>query len=388
MVSTTNGGVWVEPIPVSKPALGPEEEAQVVEALRSRWVGQGPKVAEFEQQLAQVLGVEHVVAVSSGTAALHLALLTLGIGSGHAVLVPDFTFPASANAVKQCGAEPLLLDIDLDTLNLSLDELTQFLEQQTKTASGALIDRRSGQVIKAIMAVHLFGLPLAMQPLMQLADRYKLAIVEDAACALGARDDSGLCGTVADVGCFSFHPRKVITTGEGGLLVTHRSEVAECARSLRNHGMTQTRDGVVFAHAGFNYRMSDVSAAVGLAQVSKLQSIVGRHNEIARWYDTELESCNAVRLPKRVEGRIYQAYVVLVEHADIRNRVIRQLKDAGIESVSGTYAVSAQPAYGDKPVCPNALYAQQRSLALPLHTELERRMVARIARELRSALAV
>jgi len=388
MVSTTAGGDRVAPIPVSKPALGPEEEAQVVEVLRSRWVGQGPKVAEFERQLAQVLGVEHAVAVSSGTAALHVALLTLGIGPGDAVLVPDFTFPASANAVRHCGAEPILLDIDLDTLNLSLDGLARFLEQQTKTASGDLIDRPSGRIIKAIMAVHLFGLPLAMQLLMQLAGRYGLAIVEDAACALGARDHSGLCGTVAEVGCFSFHPRKLITTGEGGLLVTGRSEIAERARSLRNHGMSRTGDGVAFAHAGFNYRMSDVSAAVGLAQVSKLQAIVGCHDEIAFWYDAELETCAALRLPKRVEGRIYQAYVVLVEHADIRDRVIRRLRDAGIESVPGTYAVSAQPAYGNTPVCPNALYAQQRGLALPLHTELERRTVARIAAELRHALAV
>ena len=377
----------VDSIPVSRPSLGREEEVQVLDVLRSGWVGQGPKVAEFERKIAGLLGVEHAVAVNSGTAALHLALLGLGVGPGDEVIVPDFTFPAAANVVRHCGAEPILLDIELDTLNLSLDQLTGFLEEHTDPKSDGLRDTRNGRTIKAVMAVHLFGLPMAMQPILQLAERYGLAIVEDAACAFGARDATGYCGTMGNVGCFSFHPRKVITTGEGGVLVTRRVEVADHARSLRNHGMMRDGPSAVFTHIGYDFRMSDVDAAIGVAQLDKLQTILKRSDEIAGWYDTELSSIHHLHLPRRTEGRIYQAYVVLLERPQDRNQVLARLQRAGIECVPGTYAVSAQPAYEGTPSYPNSLYAQQQTVALPLHTALERPTVVRICTEFKRAIA-
>lgn len=385
MVSAAASSGRGDLIQVSRPVIGPEEETSVLDVLRSGWVGQGPKVVEFERELAALLEVEHAVAVSSGTAALHLALLALGVGPGDAVIVPDFTFPASANVVRHCGAEPILLDIDSDSLNLSVNELELFLERDTEIVAGRTLDRRTGRAVKAIMAVHLFGLPLAMEPVVRLAGRYGLAIVEDAACALGARDSLGLCGTIGDVGCFSFHPRKVITTGEGGLLVTRSAGLAATARSLRNQGMCQAEGGVAFSHAGYNFRMSDVNAAIGMAQLGKLDTISERHREIARWYDAELASVEGLRLPARADGRIFQAYVVVVERVS-RDAVITSLRAAGVESVRGTYAVSAQPAYEGFSRSVNAMHAQECSLALPLHTGLDRSDVVRVCAALKAAL--
>ncbi len=372
-------------VQVSRPAIGPEEEAEVLQVLRSGWVGQGPVVARFEQELAALLGIEHAIAVSSATTGLQLALLALGVGEGDAVIVPDFTFPASANAVRHCGAEPILLDVDLETLNLDLNGLVVFLERHAERRGDALIDSRTGRTIKAIMAVHLFGLPLPMAQLGLIAGQYGLPVVEDAACALGARDNGVWCGTTGDVGCYSFHPRKVITTGEGGLLVTRNADVAAAARTLRNHGMAQGASGIAFTATGYNFRMSDLNAAVGLAQLGKLRAICAHHAAIASWYDEELAGLSALRRPARIEGRIYQAYVVLVEGG--RDAVIAHLKAAGIESVRGTYAVSAQPAYAGVERCDRAIYAQDHSLALPLHTGLDRKTIADVCAALKRALA-
>lgn len=371
---------------ISRPAIGPEEEALVLEALRSGWVGQGPRVAEFEEALASLLGVEHAIAVSSGTAALHLALLAVGVGPGDAVLVPDFTFPASANAVRHCGAEPILLDIDPATLNLSLDALADYLDHAAEQKDGAMIDRRSGRPVKAIMPVHLFGLPLPMVALLARARACGLAVVEDAACALGARDGAAQCGTQGDAGCFSFHPRKVITTGEGGLVVTRRPEIAEAIRNLRNHGMRSVGGQIEFSAAGYNFRMSDINAAVGLAQLRKLPMICERHAEVARWYDEALAGVRGVRRPARADGRIYQAYVVVLDTPGVRDAVIDALRTAGIESVRGTYAVSAQPAYAGIAACPHAQYAQENSIALPMHTGVDRAAAGMVARALARAI--
>ena len=376
----------IKAVSVSRPDIGPADEAQVLEVLRSRWVGQGPKVAEFERQVATVLDIKYAIAVNSGTSALHLALCGLGVGPDDAVIVPDFTFPASANVVRHCGAEPILLDVDPNTLNLNVDDLEKFLKTGSRFESGELRDTKTGRRIKGIMAVHLFGLPMAMERTLELAQTYRLAIVEDAACAFGARDTAGFCGTGGDVGCFSFHPRKIITTGEGGMVVTNRADVAEKVTTLRNHGITRTESTLAFVSEGFNFRMSDINAALGIAQLHKLQSIIERHSEIANWYDEALADVDALRLPAKLDGRIYQAYVVLLERHD-RKHVLDRLREADIESVAGTYSVSAQPAYKDMASCPNSQFAQRQSLALPLHTALDKPIIERICNTLRAIVA-
>lgn len=374
-------------IPVSRPWLGAAEEAQVLEVLRSGWLTRGPKVGEFERRLAQFLGVEHAIAVNSGTAALHLALAALGAGPGDAVIIPDFTFPATANAVRHCGAEPILVDVELETFNLSLEALQAFLGTKAEPTRQGLRWRHTGYRIRFIVPVHLFGLPVPMDPIRELAETHGLTVVEDAACALGARDGTRLCGTIGDVGCFSFHPRKVITTGEGGLVVTGDAGVAERVRSLRNHGMNVHDGKAAFTAVGYNYRMSDVHAAIGVAQMESLDFILRRHAEIAAWYDERLDTAPGLQRPKRSAGRIYQAYVVWLEGNDRRDRILAGLRESGIECVLGTYAISAQPAFKGLTRCLNSVRAQEGSLALPLHPGLDEATVDRVCTHLRRLLA-
>lgn len=374
-------------IPVSKPDLGIEEGAQVLEVLRSGWLTRGPKVAEFEEKVANYLGIDHAVAVSSGTAALHLALLALGIGPGDEVIVPDFTFPAPANVVRHCSAEPVLVDIDLETFNLSLEALRGFLEAETESTGDGLRDKRNGQRIRVIMPIHLFGLPLEMDPILEIAKQYGLSVIEDAACALGAQDRGRFCGTMGVIGCFSFHPRKVITTGEGGLIVTRDPELAERVRCLRNHGMVYDSGKPTFAVAGYNYRMSDLNAAIGVAQMDKLPMIISRNTEIARWYDEGLSGTKKLHLPRQAPGRIYQAYVVWLENGVERDCIMSDLTEIGIECVVGTYSVSAQPAFKGATLCQNSVQAQESSMALPLHAGLDKASVDRVCSELRRLLA-
>lgn len=360
-------------IQVARPWLDEAERSAIDEVLRSGWLTKGPKVVEFEERVAGFLGIEHAIAVSSGTTALHLALVALGIGPGDGVVVPAFTFPASANVVLHCGAEPVIIDIDVRTFNTSAAILEHLLVKETEpTAHGPRL-KRNGIILKAVMPVHLFGLPVKMEPMLDVARRYKLRIVEDAACALGARDGDAYCGTVGDLGCFSFHPRKMITTGEGGLVVTRDASLAEKMRSLRNHGAGTGTATCAFPLAGYNYRMSDILAAVGIAQMDKLPAIIRRLDEIARWYDECLADDIRVATPDAAAGRVYQAYVVQLADAIDRGRVIAEMAARGIECVLGTHSLCEQaPFSATCAPCPESARAARSSLALPLHVGLPR----------------
>jgi perosamine synthetase len=359
-------------IAVGAPQIGDAELRAVERVLRSGWLVQGREVRAFEDQVAAFLGIEHAVAVSSGTAALHLALVALGVGPGDEVLVPDFTFPASANAVEHAGATPVLVDIRLDTFNVDVDRLQEAVTPRTR----------------AILPVHLFGLPADMDPVLDVARKRGLLVVEDAACALGAEYHGRKCGTLADAGCFSFHPRKVITTGEGGMIVTRDAAVAERLRSLRNHGAV-SRDGELRFHdAGFNFRMTDMQGALGAAQMSRLDALLARRTALAAAYGLALAGLDRLTPPRVPEGlrSTWQAYVVLLA-ADVDRTALRaRLRDAGVETTIGTYAVSAQPHHGNQPSPPGSAAAYARTLALPLHPAMTDADVDLVARALRAAL--
>jgi dTDP-4-amino-4,6-dideoxygalactose transaminase len=359
-------------IRLARPAIGEEEIEAVNEVLRSGFLVQGDRVRAFEETVARYLGAAHAVAVSSGTAALHLALLALGIGPGDEVIVPDFTFPACANVVELAGARPVLADIDLATFNATADTLRAAISPRTR----------------AVMPVHLFGQPADMDPIRALAREHRLGVVEDAACALGAEYRGRRCGRLGEVACFSFHPRKVITTGEGGMVVTDDDELARRIRSLRNHGMVASDGASSFETAGFNYRMSEVEAALGQAQMRRLDALIDARTRLARLYDAALGGIDGLALPRVIEGvrPVWQAYVVLLPPTVDRDAVTRWMSEDGIETTLGTYAVSAQPHYRG-PALPGSQEAFRRSLCLPLHPGLRETDIRTVASSLARAVA-
>lgn len=362
-------------IRVIVPEIGEEEVAAVAAVLRTGFLVQGQQVQRFERMVADYVGVRHAVAVSSGTAALHLALVALGVGPGDEVIVPDFTFPATANVVELLGATPVLVDIDPATFNLAVDQLEPAFTARTK----------------ALMPVHLFGQPADMDPILQLAAAHGVAVVEDAACALGAFYKGRACGSLGAVGCFSFHPRKVITTGEGGMLVTDDDALADRLRLLRNHGMARIDGQTAFTLAGFNYRLTEFQGALGTVQMGKIEAILARRTALAQLYDTALAAVPGVHCPAAIPGarHTWQSYVILLDESLDRDAVMAALREDGIETTIGTYAVSAQPHYtGRSATLPGSLRAFHCGLCLPLHGQMSPADIEIVADSLRRAVGV
>ena len=315
----------------------------MAEVLASGMLTMGPKVAEFEQELARLCEVEHAVVVSSGTAALHVAVLALGLTPGDEVLVPAYTFPATANVVALAGLVPVLVDVDPETMNLDPAQL------------------RVGPRTRAILPVHLFGRPARLE---QLPD---LPVLEDAAGALGARRGGRACGGLGLLGCLSFHPRKILTTGEGGAVTTNEEPIAESVRRLRNHGW-QSLSPPEMPAPGLNYRLSDILCAVGLPQARRLDELLAERTRIAAGYTERLRHLPLL-LPAADEGDVHgwQAYVLQI---DDRDRVLSQLREQGIEAQIGTYALNQLGAYRGQGDFPGATRVFERALALPFHTRL------------------
>ena len=346
-------GIWL-----ARPQAGEAEIAEVREVLESGMLTQGPKVAELEGMIAELVGARHAFATTSATTALHLSLVAAGIGPGDEVLVPDFTFPATANVVVQQGAVPVLVDVDLDTFAIDPEDL----------------ERRITPRAKAIMPVHPFGLPADMDTIMDIAARHELVVIEDAACSLGSTVGGRQTGGIGLAGCFSFHPRKSITTGEGGMITTSDDELAGRIGLLRSHGGVRDGGRFRFEAAGFNYRMSDILAAVGVAQMRRLDDFLATRRRVAGWYDERLAGWDALRVPSTPRDRThtYQSYVVLIDESIDRDGLIASLAADGIESTIGTYALHAEPFFsrshdlrpGDRP---RSWRAYRSGLALPLH---------------------
>jgi dTDP-4-amino-4,6-dideoxygalactose transaminase len=338
------------------PDLGPEEVEAIAEVIASGRLTMGPKVEQFEAELARATETEHAVAVSSGTAALHLGLLALGVGPGDEVLVPAYTFPATANVVAFTGARPVLIDVDAETMNFDPERVAP------------------GPKTKAVIPVHLFGRPA---PVERLPDGP--AVLEDAAGALGAKRKGKACGSLGVVGCLSFHPRKIVTTGEGGAVVTDDSELADAARMLRHHGW-QPPEWRDMPRPGLNYRLSDLLCAVGITQVRRLDELLTARAQLAAAYAERLS--DVVQAPAADEGDVHgwQAYVIQLER---RDEVLAALREEGIEAQIGTYALHRLSAYHDQGPFPGADRCYERALALPFHNRLAEADLDRVAEVVR-----
>jgi perosamine synthetase len=330
-------------IPVARPSFGREEEESLLAALRSGWVSQGPRVAEFERKFAEYVGAPHAVAVSSCTAGLHLAMWTAGIRQGDEVICPSLSFIATANAIVYCGATPVFAEVDKATYNID-----------PKTIENSITPRT-----KAILVVHQIGLPAQLDAISEIANRRGLLVIEDAACAIGAEYQGRRVGSPYSLmACFSFHPRKILTTGEGGMITTADGALAERMRRVRQHAMGlsdlarhSSRTVVIesYDEVGFNYRMTDLQAAVGLVQLQRLDGMLARRRELAARYSSRLARLRWMVLPQEpAECRHnYQSYMVrLSEDAPItREELMQELLDRNISSRRGIMAIHREAPY-------------------------------------------
>lgn len=365
---------------LSQPNISEEAIAGVVDVLRSGYLVHGPESEAFEVALAEYLGCHSVILVSSGTAALHVSLLAMDIGPGDAVLVPDFTFPASANAIALTGARPVIVDVEPSSYTISVAAL----EDTIRCWDGP-------EILKGIMPVHEFGAVADMGKIGALASQYSLRIIEDAACALGARDAGGKVGKTSEAACFSFHPRKTLTTGEGGAIATSSLELADRMRRLRNHGMERTAAGMRFMEPATNYRMTNFQAALGLRQLPHLDEWIGKRHRLYRSYQNGLASLVAegkLVVPRIETGHSLQTFMVVLASRFDRAEVIHALRERGIESNLGAQSLSAIGLYG-KPFLPsiNGGVLADKGLALPMFEQLDENDISVVCDAMAAVLA-
>jgi dTDP-4-amino-4,6-dideoxygalactose transaminase len=337
----------------------------------------GPYVRRFEETVATMINMPHAIAVTSATTAMHLALAAGDVGPGDEVLVSDFTYPATANVVHFVGAKPVLVDCTEGRFDMDPTDARAKLTSRTK----------------AILFVDPFGQPARHAELKALATEHGLLLIEDAACALGASRDGQPCGSDVDFSCFSFHPRKIVTTGEGGIVACRNEEHAARMLRLRNHGGVAGEAGIEFIEPGFNFRMCEVQAAIGLPQLGRFDGIMSRRRELARWYLEALEGAAGLHIPlaAEVDECTFQSFVVMLEDDINRLEITRTLLSQDIETTLGTYSVHAHPAfasYGYKPGdLPQSWRNQRQSLTLPLAYWMSREDVQRAVDALQAAIA-
>ncbi|WP_328414059.1 DegT/DnrJ/EryC1/StrS family aminotransferase [Micromonospora sp. NBC_00389] len=356
-------------IPVMLPALGEEEALAAADAVRSGWVAQGPRVAAFEAAFAASVGAAHGVAVSSCTTALHLALVAVGVEPGDEVVVPSLSFIATANAVRYVGARPVFADVDVATGNVTV----------------ATLDAARTSRTRAVIAVHQGGVPAEVSALRTAADRWGVSLIEDAACAAGSMVDGRPVGAGALLAAWSFHPRKLLTTGEGGMITTDNADWAVRLRRLREHGMNVSAADrhasaqpilEAYLETGYNYRMTDIQAAIGLVQLGKLGEIVAQRRSLAARYHellADVPGAVAVRDPAHGRTNFQTFWVLLTDEFGVgRDETLAALAAAGVSARRGIMASHLEPAYAD--VSPAPLSVTERitrdSLVLPLHHAL------------------
>jgi perosamine synthetase len=330
-------------IPVNEPLLGREELNKVASCIKDNWVSsQGEYLKEFEDRFAAYCGVQYGISTTSGTTALHLALASLGVGPGDEVLMPTFTMAATAFAVSYCGAKPVFVDSEPETFNIDINRVTCYLAKQEK----------QGKIkVKVILPVHIYGHPVNMRPLLETAKRYSIAVIEDAAEAHGAEYRGKRCGSFGDLACFSFYANKIITTGEGGMVVTDDPLLADRARRLKDlaHAVDQR-----FLHTdiGFNYRMTNMQAALGVAQLNKINSHIEKKRWMAKEYAKGLQDLPGLRLPleQAWAKSVFWMYAVLVEDGFGLNRdeVRERLRHRGIDTRSFFIPMHLQPVFQAK----------------------------------------
>ncbi|EPX85742.1 DegT/DnrJ/EryC1/StrS family aminotransferase [Salipiger mucosus] len=360
-------------IPIAKPLLGPEEAEAASAAVLSGWVSQGPQVAAFEADFAALTGAARACAVSNCTTALHLALLAVGVGPGDEVITVSHSFIAGANAIRQCGATPVFVDIEPDGFNIDPSRVAEALGPRTR----------------AILCVHQMGMPCDMAELLRLAQGFGVPVIEDAACAIGAEIRMGgdwqpVGRPMGDVVCFSFHPRKVVTTGEGGMLTTDRPELDAAFRLWRQHGMSVSdtaRHGspkVIFEDypvRGYNYRMTDIQASVGREQLKRLPGIVARRRALAERYRAALAGIEGLTPPAEPDWARsnWQSYCVGLADGIDQRGVMQAMLDRGVATRRGIMNMHQEAAQADVALrfpLPRSEAARDRSVLLPLYAQM------------------
>jgi len=363
-------------IPLSSPDIEEDDIAAVVRVLRGTRLSLGPVLGEFERRFAEYVGAPHAVAVSSGTAGLHLSLLALGIGTGDEVIVPSFTFIAAANVIRYVGAVPVFVDIDPITLNMDAECVESAVTARTR----------------ALMVVHTFGCPADLNALLEIAARHRLKVIEDACEAIGAESSGRKVGTFGDAGVFAFYPNKQITTGEGGMVVTRDGDVAATLQSLRNQGRRPGDDWFEHADLGYNYRISEMSCALGLTQLGRVESILARRRAVAEEYDRRLWPCPELTLPGLTRpGDVISWFVYVVRlsgrfNAMQRDEVRQSLIDRDIGCGRYFAPIHLQPAYRSlasaRVELPVTKELAVRTLALPFFNRITSDQIAEVCESL------
>jgi perosamine synthetase len=378
-------------IRLSVPSIEADDLKAVQDVLETGFLVQGPNVIAFEKAVAEKVGTQFAVAVSNGTATLHLALLALDVRPGDIVIVTSYSWLSTANVIELCGAQPVFTDIDPDTFNMSAQSLRETLER-------LMANRDTARRVKAILPIHAFGLMADMPRILEIAEQYGLPVIEDAACALGASQQGRQAGSWGVMGSFSFHPRKAVTTGEGGIVTTNDPEIAWRLKVLRNHGLDPDSSTPKFVMPGFNYRMTDFQAALGVTQMAKLNRVVTARQVAAKRYDQLLQS-SSLQAPMVPNGseHVYQSYVSLLpkDAAANRTKLIADLRVQGIETNIGTWHMPMTDYYqkrygyrlGD---FPNADDVFARAFTLPLFegiTPEQQKQVVEYLQEMTSELS-
>jgi perosamine synthetase len=340
------------------PDLGNKEIELIAEVFESGVLTNDKMVSNFESAVALYTGVKHAVGVSSGTAALHLAFVSSGIGKGDEVIVPAFCFVGSVNTLMYLQARPVAVDININTLNIDIRELEMAITPKTK----------------AILAVDLFGVPVEIDKIRELADKNNLILIEDASYAFGSRYNSMHCGSQADVAVLSFNERRIITSAEGGMLLTNDETIAEKARLLRNHAMQRDdkHKAAKFEYVGYNYRMSEVHAAIGLGQMGKIDNIIEQKRRLGKEYTKLLESVPNVTPQREPQGccQNYHNYVIKLDVNIDVDALKKRLEEREITTTIGTYCVHYQPMYNIKGKFPVAEYAYEYGISLPINSKM------------------
>lgn len=350
-------------IPLCKPFFDDLELGLIKECMDSGWVAQGPKCGKLSKMVCDYLGAKYCIPVCNCTAALHLSLLALEIKKGDEVLVGDYSYPATALAILHAGAKPVFVDIEPETFNFSIEDAERKITKKTA----------------AVMPVHTFGNPCDMTGIMDFAQKHDLYVIEDAACALGAKHKGKFAGTFGHTGCFSLHARKGITTGEGGLVVTDRKELYEKIKSLSMFGVKSAyeREGQftipVFNDVGFNYKMSDITAAIAIGQLSRIDKLIEKRRKIAEIYKKELSGSVVVPIPETEKDgfHIYQSFPCLIDKKYSRNDLVLEMRAGGVQCQIGTFAMHMQPVFKDFSVkCPVSRDTFERCMTLPMYYEM------------------
>jgi perosamine synthetase len=363
-------------IPLAKPYITEDDKNAVLEVLNTRFLSLGPKLPEFERVMADYAGRRYAVAVNSGTSALHLAIKALGIGKGDEVITTPFSFIASANCILYEGAKPVFVDIEEDTFNIDPTKIESAITERTK----------------AILPVDVFGYPCRWDEIISLANRYNLKIIEDSCEALGSEYKGRKCGSFGDISTFAFYPNKQITTGEGGIILTDEEEIYKLCKSWRNQGRGESDEWLTFDRLGYNYRIDELSCALGISQMKRIEEILRKREEVAGYYKELLGAVEEIQLPKELPypGRVsFFVYVIRIVKGN-RDEIMRRLNERGIQCKPYFYPpIHLQPFYrklfgykeGDFPVTEKI---SREALAIPFYTEMsfeEAKIVANAIKE-------